>query len=226
LLLEARDRTGRTIEEAFMVRLHPQWEAALRLVKEGRIGALRTVVGSFSYFNRDPRNIRNVQAFGGGALMDIGCYLVYTARLVFEEEPVRVLGLVERDPEMQTDVTTSGVLHFPSGRCVFTCSTQSVPYQRVQILGTSGRIEVEVPFNAPPDQPCRIFVDDGADPSGRSAEVLTFGVCDQYTLQGDAFSKSIRQGAALPVPLEGSIRNMAVIEAVFRSAESGTWEKL
>ena len=126
---------------------------------------------------------------------------------------------------MQTDIMTSGILDFPSGQAIFTCSTQVAPYQRVQIIGTQGRIEVEIPFNAPPDKPCRIFKDQGSDLSGRSAEVLEFEVCDQYTIQGDLFSKAIREGTELAVPLEGSIRNMAVIDAVFRSAETSQWEK-
>ena len=157
--------------------------------------------------------------------MDIGCYLVYTARLIFAEEPKRVSALIETDPETRTDVMTSAILDFPSGQAVFTCGTQNVPYQRVQILGDRGRIEVEIPFNAPPDWPCRIFLDSGGDLSGRGVETLEFEVCNQYTIQADLFSRSIREGSELPVPLEGSVRNMAVIEAIFRSAKSGNWEK-
>jgi predicted dehydrogenase len=224
-LLKARDRTGMKIEEAFMVRTHPQWRKVLDLIRTGKIGVVRSVMGYFSYFNRDPKNIRNIHECGGGALMDIGCYLVYTSRLIFGEEPTRVVANIERDPAMGTDILTSGILHFPSGHSVFTCSTQVAPYQRVQIIGTKGRIEVEIPFNAPPDKPCRIFRDEGGDLSGRSAEVLEFDVCDQYTIQGDLFSQSIREGTELPVSLEGSIRNMAVIDAVFRSAESAKWEE-
>jgi predicted dehydrogenase len=224
-LLETRDRTGVKIGEAFMVRTHPQWRKVLELIAAGSIGTVRSVMGYFSYNNRDPRNIRNISEYGGGGLMDIGCYLIYTSRLAFGEEPGRVCGVVQYDPDTRTDVMTSAMLDFPSGPSVFTCSTQVVPYQRVQILGTERRIEIEVPFNAPPDQPCRIFIDDGADPSGRGAEILEFEVCDHYTIQGDMFSTSIRQGTELPVPLEGSVRNMAVIEAIFRSAKSGKWEK-
>jgi predicted dehydrogenase len=224
-LLRTRDRTGVKIEEAFMVRTHPQWCKAIDLVRTGKIGTLRSVMGYFSYFNRDPKNIRNIPDYGGGALMDIGCYLVYASRLIFGEEPARVVANIERDPEMGTDILTSGILHFPSGQSIFTCSTQVAPYQRVQIIGTKGRIEIEIPFNAPPDKPCRIFRDEGGDLSGRSAEVLEFPVCDQYTIQGDLFSQSIREGSELPVSLEGSIRNMAVINAIFRSAESGQWEE-
>jgi predicted dehydrogenase len=223
-LLQTRDRTGVKIEEAFMVRTHPQWCKAIELIRSGKIGPVRSVSGYFSYFNRDAHNIRNIAEYGGGALMDIGCYLVYTSRLIFGEEPTRIWATIERDPEMRTDILTSGILQFPSGQSIFTCSTQVAPYQRIQIIGTLGRIEIEIPFNAPPDKPCRIFRDTGNDLSGRSAEVLQFPVCDQYTIQGDLFSQSIREGTELAVSLEGSIRNMAVIDAIFRSAESGKWE--
>jgi predicted dehydrogenase len=223
-LLEARGRTGMKIAEAFMVRTHPQWRKVFELIAAGRIGTVRSIIGYFSYFNRDPKNIRNILAYGGGALMDIGCYLIYVSRLAFADEPRRVCGLVEFDRDSGTDMLGSAMLDFPAGQSVFTCSTQVVPYQRVQILGTERRIEVEIPFNAPPNKPCRIFVDDGSDFSGRSAELLKFDVCDQYTIQGDLFSRSVREGAELSVPLEGSIRNMAVIEAVLRSAKSKQWE--
>jgi predicted dehydrogenase len=224
-LLATRNRTGVKIEEAFMVRSHPQWRKAVELVQSGRIGKVRSIAGCFSYANHDPKNIRNILEYGGGGMMDIGCYLIYTSRFIFGQEPTRVVGVIEEDPDMQTDILSSGVLHYPSGHCIFTCSTQIVPYQKVQIFGTKGRIEIEIPFNAPPNKPCRIFVDDGADPSGRSAEVIEFEIVDQYTIQGDLFSQSIREGTELPVPLEGSIQNMAIIEAVFRSAKTGQWEK-
>jgi predicted dehydrogenase len=224
-LLKVRDRTGVKIEEAFMVRSHPQWRGAVEQIQKGKIGKVRSISGCFSYNNRDPKNIRNIREFGGGGMMDIGCYLIFTSRFIFDEEPTKVFGVIEEDPEMHTDVLASGVLYFPSGHSVFSCSTQIVPYQKVQIFGTKGRIEIEIPFNAPPDRPCRIYVDDGADPSGRSAEVVEFKTADQYTIQGDLFSKSIREGTELPVPLEGSVRNMAIIEAVFRSSKSGKWEE-
>ena len=223
-LLEARNRTSMKIGEAFMFRAHPQWRTALELVAAGRIGTIRSVVGYFGYYNRDPKNIRNILEFGGGALMDIGCYLIYTSRLLFGEEPSRVCGLIEWDRETRTDALSSAMLDFPSGQAVFTCSTQVVSYQRVQILGTDRRIEIEIPYNAPEDRPCRLFIDDGADLSGRRAEVVEFEICDEYTIQADLFSKSIRDGQELLVPLEGSIRNMAVIEAIFRSAASSKWE--
>ncbi len=223
-LLAIQKRTGVKMGEAFMVRTHPQWLRARELVRGGRIGELRAILGAFSYFNRDPANIRNVRAWGGGGLYDIGSYPVNTSRFIFGEEPRQVMALIERDPEMQTDRLTSGMLDYPSGQAVFTCSTQLVPYQRMHLCGTRGRIEIEIPFNAPPDRACRIFIDDGSDLFGAGIETETFPVCDQYTIQGDLFSRAIRGEGEVPVPIEDAVRNMAVIDALFRSAESGQWE--
>lgn len=225
-LLEVQERTGVKMGEAFMVRTHPQWLRTRELVKSGRIGDLRSIVGFFSYFNVDPANIRNISEYGGGALMDVGCYPVTTSRFIFGEEPSRVLGLVGRDPVMKVDRLTSAVLDFPSGQSTFTCSTQLVPYQRMHFLGTRGRIEIEIPFNAPNDRPCRIFIDDGGELFGGGISTESFPTCDQYTIQGDVFSKAIRQDGEVPVPLGDAVKNMAVIEAIFRSAESGRWEIL
>ncbi|HEY6274359.1 MAG TPA: Gfo/Idh/MocA family oxidoreductase [Terriglobales bacterium] len=223
-LLAVRERTGVKIGEAFMVRTHPQWLRTRELIASGRIGPLRSILGFFSYFNRNPANIRNISDFGGGGLMDIGCYPINTSRFIFGEEPSRVLGLIERDPEMKTDRLTSAILDFPSGQSIFTCSTQLVPYQRMQFLGIKGRIEIQIPFNAPNDRPCRIFIDDGRDLFGGGVTTEELPTCDQYTIQGDAFSKAIREGGEVPVSVEDAIKNMSVIDAVVRSAESGRWE--
>jgi len=223
-LLAVRERTGVKIGEAFMIRSHPQWLRLQELIAAGRIGQLRTVSGVFSYFNTDPKNIRNQMECGGGAMLDIGCYLIQAARTGFAQEPTRVVGLIERDPVMQIDRLASAILDFPAGHAVFTCSTQIVPYQRVHFLGTKGRIEIEIPFNALPDRPMRLFIDNG-DLTGAGLVTESFPICDQYTLQGDAFSKAILEGTEIPVTLEMGINNMAVIEAVFRSAASGEWVK-
>ena len=223
-LLAVEERTRMKIGEAFMVRTHPQWLRAREIVKSGRIGPLRSAVGFFSYFNVNPANIRNIPECGGGALMDVGCYPITTSRFMFGEEPTRVLGLVERDPVMKVDRLTSAMLDFPSGQSTFTCSTQLVPYQRMHFLGTKGRVELEIPFNAPKDRPTRIFIDDGGELFGNGISTETFPVCDQYTIQGDVFSKAIREGGEVPVTVDDGIKSMAVIEAIFRSAESGRWE--
>ena len=223
-LLPVRQRTGVKIGEAFMVDTHPQWIRVRELLDAGRIGELRAVMGFFSYYNVNPQNIRNIADAGGGGLMDIGCYMVHGARYAFRQEPTRAVALMERDPQMGTDRLTSALLDFPAGQAVFTCSTQLVPYQRVQFVGTKGRIELLVPVNAPPDREVKLLVDSGADLFGGGIEEETFPVCDQYTRQGDAFSRAILDGSEVPVPVEDAIANMAVIEALFRSAKSGQWE--
>jgi predicted dehydrogenase len=223
-LIAARGRTGMIIAEAFMVSTHPQWVRVIEMVRSGRIGQLRYGIGSFGYHNVNPENIRNIAAYGGGSLMDIGCYLIKTSRMVFGEEPVRVAGAVVHDRRFGTDMLTSAVLEYPGGHCVFSCSTQSVANQSMQFVGTTGRIELEIPFNAIPDQRMRLWVDDGRDLHRSSMVVEEADACDQYTIQGDLFSRAVRQAGTPPVPLEDSLRNMAVIEAVFRSAKTGRWE--
>jgi predicted dehydrogenase len=224
-LLAVRDRTGVKIGEAFMVRTHPQWLRTRELIRAGAIGELRAIAGVFSYFNRDAANVRNVAEWGGGGMMDIGCYPITTSRFIFGEEPTRVVALVERDPDFKTDRLASVIMDFPSGQATFTCSTQMVNYQRMQFFGTKARIEIEIPFNAPPDRPSRIVIDDGRDFSGGGATTETFPVCDQYTIQGDLFSRAVRGEGEVPTPIENAIGNMAVIDAIFRSAETGKWEK-
>jgi predicted dehydrogenase len=216
-LLAVRDRTGMRIQEAFMVRTHPQWLETRRLIQTGRIGTLRSITGFFNYFNADPANIRNHLEFGGGALMDIGCYPITISRWMFAAEPHGVLGLIERDPAFGTDTLTSGVLEFAQGHSTFTCSTRLAPYQRMIFFGTEGRIEVLIPFNAPNDQPTEILLD---------SERIGLPVCDQYEIQGSLFSQALRQNREQPIPLEDAISNMAVIDAVFRSASTGQWEDI
>jgi predicted dehydrogenase len=225
-LIEARDRTGKLIQEAFMVRFHPQWLRAREIVRSGAIGELRAIQGFFSYHNVDPNNIRNMADIGGGGVYDIGCYPIVTSRFLFEDEPTRVVSVVERDPVMKTDRLVSAILDFPAGQASFTCSTQLVPYQRMQVFGKKGRIEIQIPFNAPPDKPCRLFVDDGSGLGDATAREEVFPTSDQYGLQGDAFSRTIRTGGALEFPLEDAVRNMKVIDAVYRSGESGGWVEI
>jgi predicted dehydrogenase len=223
-LMAARDRAGVLVGEAFMVRTHPQWVRARGLIRAGRIGDLKAIIGAFSYFNRDAANVRNVLEWGGGGMMDIGCYPIFTSRMIFDQEPTRVAAVIQRDPEFRVDRLASTILDFPAGQSIFTCSTQMVPYQRMQFLGTQGRIEIEIPFNAPPDRETRILVDDGREGFGGGVTADIFRAVDQYKIQGDAFSRAIREDTPVPVPLEDSLNNMAVIEAVFRAGESGKWE--
>ncbi|HMG84400.1 MAG TPA: Gfo/Idh/MocA family oxidoreductase [Terracidiphilus sp.] len=223
-LLAVRARTGVKIGEAFMIRSYTQWLRVGELLRSGRIGQLRSVVGFFSYFNNDPSNIRNHVESGGGALLDIGCYCIQAARYGFGAEPKRVIGLIDRDPKMKIDRLTSAMLDFEAGQAIFTCSTQLVPYQKVQFFGTTGRIEIEIPFNAPKDRPTRILIDESGELFGSGIKVEEFPTADQYTMQGDAFSRAVLEGGEVPIPLEEAIANMAVIEAIFQSAQTGQWE--
>jgi predicted dehydrogenase len=215
------------VMEAFMVRFHPQWLHARELVRSGRIGTLRAVQVFFSYFNDDPQNIRNQADIGGGGLYDIGCYAVVAGRFFFETAPRRAVSLVDRDPAMRTDRTASGLVDFGEGRHLdFTVSTQSVPFQRVQILGTRGRIEILIPFNAPPNGATRILVDDGSALDGSGIAVETIPPCDQYTLQGEAFSRAVLGEIPLPYGIEDAVLNMRVLDALFRSERSGRFEEI
>jgi len=225
-LLAVRARTGVKMGEAFMIRSFPQWLRLRELLDEKVIGELRSVSGFFSYFNGDPGNIRNQVEAGGGALMDIGCYMIHASRYAFGEEPRRVVGLIDRDPVFKTDRLSSAILDFRGGQSIFTCSTQLIPYQRIHFLGTKGRIELEVPVNAPPDRETRIFIDRTGDLTGSGIETETLPAQNQYTLQGDAFSKAILENSEVPVPIEDAIANMCVIEAVFQSAELERWERV
>ncbi len=224
-LIEVRERTGKLVAEAFMVRFNLQWLRAREIVLSGAIGEVRAIQTAFSYFNVNPDNVRNKADIGGGGLYDIGCYAIATARFIFGAEPEKVIGTFERDPQFGTDRLCSGLAVFPQNRQLsFVCSTQLVPFQRVQICGTKGRIEVEIPFNAPKDKPCRIFVDDGSDLGGAGIRVEQFPVCDQYTLQANAFARAVLNETPWPYPIEDAVCNMRVIDAFFRSAESGKWE--
>ncbi len=207
--------------EAFMYRHHPQWQRAKAIVASGGIGQLRTINSVFSYFLTDPSNVRNQADIGGGGLMDIGCYNISLSRFIFGSEPTRVCGLVEYDPTLNVDRLASGMMQFAGGTATFTCSTQLSSYQRVNIFGTTGRIEIEIPFNAPPDKPCKMW----HTRSGTTQEIV-FPVCDQYTIQGDLFSLAILNDTAVPTPMSDAVANMRVIEAIVASDKQGGWVRL
>ena len=218
LLAAARGHPRLKIMEAFMYRHHPQWQLARKLIAEGGIGDLRTIQSFFSYWNVDPHNIRNIGEIGGGGLMDIGCYCISLSQFLFDAEPRRVFGTTDCDPAFGTDRLASGVLEFPRGTATFTCSTQLAYYQRVNIFGTHGRIEIEIPFNAPPDRPCRIW-----HQNEQGTQEISVETCDQYSIQGDLFALAVLEDRPVPTPLEDALANMRVIEAIKLSAREGSW---
>ncbi|MCE5249659.1 Gfo/Idh/MocA family oxidoreductase [bacterium] len=205
--------------EAFMYRFHPQWRRVRELIITGNIGTVRAVHTYFSYNNTDPRNIRNMLETGGGALYDIGCYAVSTARYVYGCEPERVLSLIARDTSFKTDVLTSGLMDFPEGHALFTVSTQAFPHQKVDIHGSGGRILVHIPFNTFDDVPAAVTVSTGV-----GVREVRFDPVDQYGLQFGEFSEAVRKGGPVPVPPEDAVNNCMVLDAFFRSEKSGTWE--
>ena len=225
-LIAARDRSRKLVAEAFMVRFHPQWRRAREIARSGAIGEVGAIQTLFTYRLLDPDNIRNKPP-GGGGLFDIGCYAILTARYIFGAEPVRVAAALDIDPNFGSDRLASAVLEFPGGRhLTFSAGTQLAGHQRVTIAGTAGRVEVLIPFNAPIDRPTRIVVDSGADLIGTGARSEEFPICDQYTLQGDAFSRAVLGEGPLEFGIEDAIANMAVIDACFRAAKSGRWESV
>ncbi|HEY5219147.1 MAG TPA: Gfo/Idh/MocA family oxidoreductase, partial [Gemmatimonadaceae bacterium] len=223
-LIAVRDRTGVRMGEAFMVRTHPRWLEIRAQLRRGRIGDVRLIEAHFSYFRRDPADVRSRVEWGGGALLDIGCYPVTLSRWLFGEEPDAVIATVEHDPDFKVDRLDSALLRFPSGHATFSCGGQLVPYQRLQIFGTRGRMDIEIPFNAPPDTPTHILVDDGRDLRGGGIEAIEIPAVNQYAVQADRFSDAVRGVGEVPVPLEDAIANMAVLDALARSAASGRWE--
>ena len=215
-------KQGVPLMEAFMYRFHPQWIRAKELADAGEIGQVRTVDCLFSYNNRDAGNIRNIAACGGGALLDIGCYAVSSARHLMKAEPLRAFCALLRDPVFKTDVQASGVLDFGGGRTsTFTVGTQVYPWQRVTALGTGGGLSVEVPFNMYGDVPGRVTVSTGVGQRCVETEIA-----DQYLLEFDAFAETLIEKTGTPVPVEDAVANMAALDALFASAASGRWEEV
>ena len=216
-MVDACADAGVVLMEAFMYRLHPSWVAARQEAESGRIGPLTTIQSWFSYYNDNPANIRNIREVGGGALYDIGSYCVNLSRMLFTSEPTSVKATVVRDPVMRVDILTSAILEFSGGRIAsFTCSTRTETDQRVHIYGTQGRIEIEIPFNIPPDRETRITVTRGAaGPVDPPTETLTFPEADPYTVQAEHFATVVLDGAQPAFPASDAVANLRVIEKIF-----------
>lgn len=232
-LAAVQKQTGKLIAEAFMVRYHPQWDKVVELIQSGRIGKVRAVQTAFSYDNGDLDNIRNQKEVGGGALYDIGGYAINTARLIFGSEPQRAVGVCDWDPESKCDRLTSAILDFGTGQASFVVGTQHVPYQRVHVYGSKGHIELEIPFNAPYDRPCKVWLDEGSEfaenftvarSSDDRRELLLIPAANHYVIQWQAFSDAVRSGKPVRNDMQSAVMNMRTIDAIFRSSRSQRWE--
>jgi predicted dehydrogenase len=213
-------KKGVPLMEAFMYRFHPQWRCAKDIARSGELGTIVSTNGVFSYDNKDPANIRNIAAAGGGAILDIGCYTVSSARFLMAGEPERVTATIVRDPVFKTDILVSALLDFGGGRVsTFTIGTQFFPYQRVTAFGTGGSLSIQVPFNMYGDVPGKVTV---ATPLGE--RLIETEIASQYLLEFDAFAEAILDKTEVPTPVSDAVANMAVLDAVFASAESGKWE--
>jgi predicted dehydrogenase len=213
----ARD-TGKLLMEAFMYRFHPQWVHVKKLIERGEIGKIIATHCFFSFNLTDPDNIRNRMESGGGSLYDIGCYAVSSARWIMGREPHRVMSLLNRDASFGTDTVSSAILDFGSARSTFTVSTQAFSSQRVDILGSGGRISVELPFNAYNDVPMSVEITTGV-----GTRVYRSPVADQYGLMFAAVSEAIRTGIPAPTDIGDATANMRVLDALFASERSGGW---
>ncbi len=234
-LVSARDRSGRLVQEAVMVKTHPRWLGARDLIRAGRIGPLRAVTGFFSYHNAVAENVRNRADIGGGGLMDVGFYPITMSRFLFEAEPLRAMALLDHDPVFKTDRLSSAMLEFPGGHATFTVATQLVPYQSFEAFGTKGRLSLDTPWSMPAHRPSRILIDDGSHllkdgavsgDIGGGLTTVEFPACDQWQVQCESFGSAIRAGGPAPVPIEDAVATMRVMDALFRSTTSGKWESV
>ena len=209
------------VMEAFMYRFHPQWIRTKTLIDEGAIGELQTIRSAFSYYKTDPENIRNKPEMGGGGLMDVGCYCISLSRFLFDAEPNRIVGYIEKDPDLKVDKIASGIMDFEHGSSTFTCSMQMEAEQTVTAYGTDGKITIDIPFNPPANKSTTVQLITGGE-----HQTITVEPSNHYALQGDAFAKSILQNTAVPTPLTDAVANMKAIEAVVESAEKNSWVDL
>ncbi|MGF1635565.1 MAG: Gfo/Idh/MocA family protein [Cyclobacteriaceae bacterium] len=222
-LIKMRDAAKVKVGEAFMVHAAPQWIKAMDIIASKELGTVSSIMGFFSYSALPDDNYRNNPEFGGGALLDIGCYPIHTSRWAFGEEPTKVIATIAYDEKFGIDKLSSAILEFPSGQCIFSCGNQMVPYQRMNIFGTKKRLEVVVPFNPSAEQSVYLIKDSGnlLDGSSMNIEIPT---SNQYAEQSKAFNQAIIDDTEVPVTLENAFKNMAVIDALFKSAKSGKWE--
>jgi predicted dehydrogenase len=220
-IIAARERNKVLVTEAYMVTYAPVWLKVRELLAEGAIGTLKMVQGSFTYFNRDPGNMRNIPELGGGALPDIGVYPAITTRFVTGKEPVRVQSTIERDPDFGTDIYASVKADFTDFELNFYVSTQMANRQLMVFHGTDGFIEVKSPFNADRWGAEEVEL---TNRGHNVSQIFRFPDSRQYKLEAEAFARAVAGTSGEVVTLENSKANQKLIDAIYRAAEKDGWE--
>ncbi len=230
-LIPVRDRTGVLMEEGYPFVNHPQWDFIQQVIKSGEIGSVRTVSATMAYNNHKPNDLRNIAAQGGGGLYDCGCYLINAARIIYGQEPVRGIALFDIDPNFHTDRLTSVILEFPGGHASLVMATQAGPttggsHQHLGVVGTGGWLRANFPLSHSTASPCSVFIGGPSALGGLHTREETFPAVNQYLLQSERFSRLVRGEPARAWPIENGVNNMKVIDALFRSGKSKTWEPI
>lgn len=215
LLSESDKFPSLKIMEGFMYKHHPQWKKAINIIQSGKLGVLKSVQSYFSYLMDDPGNIRNRVEFGGGGLLDIGCYSVSLSRLITGQEPERVFGNWRLSRELKTDIFFTGIIEFRDVISTFTCATNVIPHQRVEITGSEASLELTSPFNPSVQEPIILKLT-----RGNSTENFKIPVCNQFTMMSDNFANCIINDVPVPYSLKDSYCNMLVLDALKKSAET------
>ncbi|MEN8191274.1 MAG: Gfo/Idh/MocA family oxidoreductase, partial [Bacteroidota bacterium] len=218
LLEESQKYPNLKVMEAFMYRHHPQWIKAKELVESGVIGKVKTIQSFFAYFDDNPKSIVNTKEYGGGSLMDIGCYPISLSRFIFNSEPEKVFANIDYHPDYGIDVSATAIMKFKEGTSSFFSSIRIENRQQSQIYGTKGKIEFAIPFNPIANEPSKMFLH-----KNNKTEEIIFEPCDQYTIQADIFAQSIIDDKVVPTHLHDAVNNMKVIERIIESDKLGSW---
>jgi len=230
-LAHVRDRTGRHIEEAYVFRNHPQWQRTAQILDSGAIGEVRGMQVTMAMQFHDPNDIRNKLELGGGALYDMSGYVISACSLVFGRNPIRVVAAIDRDPVTGIDRLSTAILDYGGAHATITVSTQAGPagrgtHQLLSVLGSTGWLRMDFPLAQAVPHECHVMIGDATSIGGFETTSIRFEPVNQYTLQGERFSRYLL-GDDVPVwTIETAAATMAVIAALFTSAATGQWQEL
>jgi predicted dehydrogenase len=231
LLQQVRDRTGRHIEEAFVFRNHPQWTRLAEILETAAIGPVRGMQVTMAMQFHDPKDIRNNLELGGGALYDLGGYVLSACSMVFGRMPLRVLATVDRDPVMGIDRLSSALLDYGDAHATVTVATQAGPagrgsHQLLSILGSTGWLRMDYPLAHALPTESHIFIGNESSIGGFETETIAFEPVNQYTLQAERFSRHLLGDPVPTWPIETAMTTMRIINGLFSSARSNGWESI